>query len=124
MNRRAFLRLTVRGKERVLELSCERLYMRWVDARVGASGGGDATARADPSGSGALAEPSEAPWTGEPPLEVVVPTRVQLLAELDARLQGAHVLRVTGSEWLASDDFRREVESRIEAFRSRGGRVE
>lgn len=112
MNRRAFLRLTVRGKERALELSCERLYMRWVDARTGASGAGD------------LPEPFDTSWEGEPPLEVVVPSTGQLMAELDARLSTAHVLRVTGREWLASEDFRHEVESRIEAFRRRGGRVE
>ncbi|HUF75963.1 MAG TPA: hypothetical protein VMM35_06780 [Longimicrobiales bacterium] len=112
MNRRAFFRLTVRGKERILEISCERLYMRWIDARAGASGGGYP------------AEPAEAVWSGEPPLEVDVPTRARLMAELDARLANAHVLRVSGREWLAGDDFRQEVESRIEAFRGRGGRVE
>jgi hypothetical protein len=112
MDRRAFLRLTVRGEERTLELSCERLYMRWVDAQAG------------PGGDGDVAERLEMPWEGEPPLDVVVQTTAQLMAELDARLASADVLRVTGGEWLASVDFRREVEPRIEAFRRRGGRVE
>ena len=112
MDRRAFLRLTVRGRERTLDLSCERLYMRWVDAEAAAS-------RPD-----LPCEPAGAPWEGEPPLEVAVCSTGQLLEELEDRLASAHVLRVRGREWLASGDFRRAVESRIEAFRRRGGRVE
>ena len=114
MNRRDFLRLTVKGKERTLELSCERLYMQWVDAR---SGLGAKTSADD-------AERAAAVWGGEPPLDVIVPTPEQLFAELEERLAGVQVLRVTGREWLASGAFRREVESRMEAFRRRGGRVE
>lgn len=34
MTRRDFMTLRVDGAERVLELSCEQLYMRFVDARV------------------------------------------------------------------------------------------
>ncbi len=114
MNRREFLRLTVRGQERVLELSCERLYMQWVDAQAGL-------------GMGDLPDFDElfvSEWEGEPPLDVVTPSPEQLLAELDRRLSDAQVLRIMGKEWLTGDDFRREVESRIEAFRERGGRVE
>jgi hypothetical protein len=55
---------------------------------------------------------------------VTVPTPEQLFAELEQRLAGVQVLRVHGREWLASGDFRREVESSMEAFRRRGGRVE
>lgn len=110
MDRRAFLRLTVRGRERVLDLSCERLYMRWVDARAG--------------GAAPAAAPASTEWAGEPPLDVVVPTREELLAELERRLTDVQVLRVSGREWLAAGDFRRDVEARIEAFRRRGGRVE
>jgi hypothetical protein len=86
--------------------------MRWIDAQAGHAVDRSAV-RAGPM-----------TWDGEPPLDVVVPTTDQLMAELDARLASADVLRVSGREWLASDDFRREVESRIEAFRRRGGRVE
>jgi hypothetical protein len=111
LNRRDFLRLTVRGKERVLELSCEGLYMRYVDARAGV-------------GTGDVLDPYAVDWDGEPPLDIVVPTTGELFAELDRRLSGVQVLRVIGREWLSGDEFRREVESRIEAFRVRGGRVE
>lgn len=114
MNRRAFLRLTVKGRERVLELSCERLYMRYVDARAGV---GSADAREE------LLAYLPA-WEGEPPLAVASETSGELFEELERRLSGVEVLRVIGPEWLAGEDFRREVESRIEAFRRRGGRVE
>ena len=113
MNRRDFLRLG-KGKERTLELSCDRLYIRWVDARSGLG----ATASADD------VERDAALWGGEPSLDVTVPTPEQLFAELEQRLAGVQVLRVHGREWLASGDFRREVESSMEAFRRRGGRVE
>jgi hypothetical protein len=113
MNRRDFLRLTARGRERILEMSCERLYMRWVDARSGLA----ETGVTDEEGDAEV-------WGSEPPLDVTAPTPGQLFAELERRLAGVQVLRVSGREWLAGADFRREVESRIEAFRRRGGRVE
>jgi hypothetical protein len=113
MNRREFLRLRVSGRERILELSCEPLYMRWVDARSGLG----STGVTDAEGPAHM-------WGGEPPLDVTVPTPEQLFAELERRLAGVDVLRVKGREWLVPGDFRREVESRIEAFRRRGGRVE
>jgi hypothetical protein len=110
MNRRDFLKLRARGDERVLELSCERLYMRYVDALASTDLGG-----ATEAGAG---------WSGEPPTAIAVPTTVELFADLERRLTDADVLRVLGREWLAGGDFRREVEARIEAFRRQGGRVE
>jgi len=121
MNRREFLRLTVRGRERVLELSCERLYVRWIDAQAGAAFGDDL---ADMEGMEDEVALFDATWDGEPPLDVIVPTTDELFDELERRLRSVQVLRVTGREWLAGEDFGREVESRIEAFRRRGGRVE
>lgn len=112
MNRREFLRLSARGGERELELSCERLYVRWIDTRAG---GASVVDGADAPGGA---------WDGEPPLDVVVPSAEELLGELETGLRSVQVLRVTGREWLAGADFGREVESRIEAFRQRGGRVE
>ena len=132
MNRRAFLRLTVRGRERVLDLSCERLYVRWVDARAGAADTGatewDAAdtgaAGAHPKGDASVSPHGMPAWEGEPLLDVAVPSADELLLELERQLSVVQVLRVSGREWLASEDFRREVDARIEAFRRRGGRVE
>lgn len=142
MDRRAFLRLAMRGQARVLDLSCERFYLRWVDARPFAAEPGrtpgrgraragalaEAGARAESGAradAGVAAAARVAPeGEGEPPLDVVAPTRAELLAELERSLAGVQVVRVGGREWLASGDFRREVEARLEAFRRRGGRVE
>ncbi|HET9947674.1 MAG TPA: hypothetical protein VFQ22_01995 [Longimicrobiales bacterium] len=115
MNRREFLRLVRRGRERVLELSCERLYTRFVDAQAAA--GMEQVA-------GELPAAAWEEGTGEPPLDVRVPSPEELLAELERGLAQADVLRVRGREWLAVEDFRRALEPRLEAFRRRGGRVE
>ena len=113
MNRRDFLRLSTTGRQRVLELSCERLYVRYVDAQ---------------SGAGRREEPGDVDaaqsWDGEPPTEIETPTAGELFAELDRELSNADVLRVLDRDWLAGSEFRREVEARVEAFSRRGGRVE
>ena len=111
MNRRDFLLLKTRGQERVLELSCERLYMRYTDAKSGAL-----------RASGGSGGPES--WEGEPPREMVSPTTDDLLRELDEELASADVLHVLDRDWLVAGAFRGPVEARIDAFRRRGGRVE
>jgi hypothetical protein len=111
MNRRDFLLLKTCGQERVLELSCERLYMRYTDAKSGAL-----------RASGGSGDPES--WEGEPPLEMVTPTTDDLLRELDEELASADVLHVLDRDWLVAGAFRGPVEARIDAFRRRGGRVE
>ena len=114
MNRRDFLMLTTRGRKRVLELSCERLYMRYSDARSGAG-------RREESGE-VDADPRS--WEGEPPSEIETPTTDELFQVLERELSSADVLRMLDRDWLTDEAFRREVEARVDAFRRRGGRVE
>ncbi len=114
MNRRDFLTLGTRGEERILELSCERLYMRYADAQS------DVGRREEPADVGAGSHS----WEGEPPMEIVTPTTSELFDELDRQLADADVLRVLQHEWLAGQEFGREIEARVETFRHRGGRVE
>jgi hypothetical protein len=114
MGRRDFFLLKTKGRLRVLELSCERLYMRWADARSGAGAAGMDDGDVDDLQS----------WDGEPPTEIVTMTSDDLLEELDRELARADVLHVLGPDWLSDSEFRRDVESRVEAFRARGGRVE
>jgi len=114
MNRRDFLMLKRRGKERVLELSCERLYMRYTDAKS------DALRRSQPSE--VFGDPQR--WDGEPPTEIVTQETSELFDELERELASADVLHVLDRDWLVGDAFRREVETRFDAFRRRGGRVE
>ncbi|MBM4185169.1 MAG: BON domain-containing protein [Gemmatimonadetes bacterium] len=112
LDRRAFLRLATKGRERVLEVACERLYVRWVDAPAQAT----PLVVAEAMG-GWMEEP------GEPPTHVALQTRGELLAQLDATLAGAQALRLVEPEWLADAELRREVEARVAAFRRRGGRL-
>jgi hypothetical protein len=108
MNRRDFLRMWVKDDEHVLELSCERLYMRYVDAE--SSAGGEATVASS--------------WDGEPPTEIVTQSIDELFAELDRRLAAADTMRLLGTEWLRDPGFRVRVDRSVETFRVRGGHVE
>jgi hypothetical protein len=110
MNRRDFLRLRARGGERVLELSCEQLYMRYVESgtRVMAAAGDSEI---------------EMAWSGEPPTAIAVPTTTELFAEMERRLRDVDVLVVRGRDWLVGD-FAREVDVRMRSFVAAGGRVE
>ncbi len=110
MDRRGFLLLGLRGRQRVLELACDRLYVRYVDAR---SAIGTAPQDADSSH-----------WSGEPPTRIETESVEDLFGQLERSLARADVLRVQGPEWLDAGDLRPNVEARIEAFRRRGGRVE
>ncbi len=114
MNRRDFLSLSTRDSKRIVELSCERLYMRYVDARSGIG-------RLDDSQAADTNPPS---WEGEPPTEIETPTTSELFEALEQELADADVLQVRDSDWLTSEEFGQQVEARVEAFRRRGGRVE
>jgi len=109
MDRRAFLSLGRRGRQRVLELSCERLYVRWVDAMAHA---------ARPSVHELF------PETGEPPTQVAGERTDDLLEELERKLADAEVVRVIEERWLDDMALMSGVKRRIEAFERRGGRVE
>jgi hypothetical protein len=114
MNRRDFLSLSTSDSKRILELSCERLYMRYVDANAG------------------IGRPAQSPtvdinpraWEGEPPNEMETPTAMELFDTLERELAAADVLRVRDADWLSSEAFGQEVEARVQAFRRRGGKVE
>jgi hypothetical protein len=111
VSRRDFLKLRVSEGRRILELSCESLYMRYEDARSGA-------ARRQVSNHEDSMRSEEA-CTG-----FDTPKPDELFAELERQLAEANELRVLGHEWLDGGAFGREVRAHIEAFRRRGGRVE
>lgn len=110
VSRRDFLRLRVAEGRRVLELSCESLYMRYQDARSEA-GRRQVSNHDDLTGAGDAA-------TG-----FAAPTPEALFAELERQLAAADELRVLEHDWLDGGAFGREVGARVEAFRARGGRV-
>jgi hypothetical protein len=110
VNRRDFLLLRTDHRQQIVELSCERLYMRCLDARA-AAGGAEA-----PAGDDA--------WQGEPPAQLAMPTEQELLDDLSRALAAADVVRVREPEWLSAEGFGDEVERVLAAVRGRGGRVE
>ena len=112
MKRRDFLLFRTEEKDRVVELSCERLYMRYSDAQAMAGQRGEQL--------GAVDEP----WDGEPPTVIDERTAEELFQDLDRDLRGADVLRVLDRSWLASGEFRHKFEGLLASFRARGGRVE
>ncbi len=112
MNRRDFLLFRTGEKDNVVELSCERLYMRYVEAQAIAGQRGDEL--------GAVGEL----WDGEPPTVIEERTPEELFQDLDRDLRDADVLRVLDSSWLVGGEFRDKFEALLASFRARGGRVE
>lgn len=116
MNRRDFLLLRTKGKKRIAELSCERLYMRYLDAQT------SVTRRGERPSADELV-----PWSwygGEPPTVFREPTSEELFRDLERELSDADLVQVLDSEWLVSGEFQHEVEALLASFRARGGRVE
>lgn len=110
LSRRDFLRLHVSKGKRVLELSCERLYMRYADACSDA-------ARRQVSNHDDFVRGS-GPSTG-----FGLPTPTDLFDELERQLAEADELCVLEPDWLNGGSFGREVGERVDTFEQRGGRV-
>jgi hypothetical protein len=108
VNRRDLLLLRVDAGTKVFELECERLYMRYLDARR----------------PGAPAAPRDDFELGEPEPHLAVESPRELFDGLRRDLDGADVLRVVGPQWLADAELRREVDALVAVLRARGGRVE
>ena len=109
LNRRDFLRLRTQGRQREVELSCERLYMRYTDAvRKAATGGAE----------------SADPWIGgEPPARLDRPSLDEFFAGLRHDTRHASLIRVHGSEWLPPGRLRDEVYAMLDECRAGGGMV-
>ena len=105
MNRRDFLLFRTAGTRRIVELSCERLYMRCLDAQL-------------PNA------PGDEPWLGEPPRVVSGRTVDELFQGLERDLEAVDVLRVVDTRWLASEELRQRLQATLDRFRARGGQVE
>lgn len=112
MHRRDFLLLRTTPRRREFELSCERLYMRCLDAQL------------TPPPTDESADPMEASlWGGEPPAKFTGYSREQLFDDLDRELREVEVLKVVNSHWLVGD-LRQDFERLMDGFRARGGRIQ
>jgi hypothetical protein len=107
MNRRDFLLFRTEGATKTVELSCERLYMRYVDARRAP----------EPDAADSIVD-------GEPPARFERRSVQQLFDDIANDVREADVLRITQTAWLSEEGFRREVTALVDVVRTRGGRVE
>jgi hypothetical protein len=114
MNRRDFLTLRTKDQQRVVELSCERLYMLYADANAGI-------------GRWKVSEAigkNQYAWGGEPPVQINSQTVSELLDTLNQELASADILVLLEKQWLDSEEFGSAVEACIQAFCNRGGILE
>jgi hypothetical protein len=112
MNRRDFLLLRRVPSSRIVELSCQQLYMRYLDSQVT----GD---RRDVD-----ADTTPDPWGGEPQPVFEERTFADVLRSIEDGLRDADIVRLNESAWLACEDVRQGLDGVLEKFRARGGRVE
>jgi len=112
MNRREFLFFRTAGREQVVELSCESLYMQYLDVQL------TWRLREDPIPS------EDQAWGGEPSAMFEARSAEQLFGEIERDLSRADVLRILEPQWLATEPLGRHVETLIASFRARGGKVE
>jgi hypothetical protein len=104
MNRRDFLLLRRESRGRVAELSCERLYMRFLDLRLQGADAADCAAEGDAERAPVFAARS---------------TR-ELFAGLEQDLAGVDVLRLIDRAWLERADFREALEPVLRAVAAHG----
>lgn len=109
INRRDFLSLHTGRPGRTLELSCERLYMRCLDADI--------------ESDGHEAHEHDV-WMGEPAPVRDRRTPADVFERLGRELEDADTLRVFDRDWMAGGDLNERFEAVLASFRARGGRVE
>ena len=114
MKRRDFLLFKTEGSEQVVELSCEKLFMHFEDARSEVNKGMEE--------AGTFAEADW--WSGEPPLLIDNLDPDEYFRSIEAELILADVVQVLDPEWLVRGDFQIRVETLLAAIRARGKRVQ
>jgi hypothetical protein len=111
MNRRDFLFLRRTPRGRVLELSCQALYMRALNSEA-------------VGGQGESSVYDHEPWMGEPPTDFEKSASDDWLRQIEMQLKDVDVLTLLDDEWLKATPINDQIEPVIAAFRARGGRVE
>ena len=108
VHRRDFLLLRHPSAPRMVQISCERLHMAYLDLQ-------SASASAPGSDGFSFAEPP-----------AVVPARTldEWFGDLERDLAGVEVIQLLGAEWLHPDALRRQVDELLRRLSQRGVRVE
>ncbi|MSR11621.1 MAG: hypothetical protein EXR84_07470 [Gammaproteobacteria bacterium] len=113
MNRRDFLLFRTDGPDRVVDLSCQKLFVHYLDLNSG-------FAQGIPE-SGMLENADW--WAGEPPLAISTTAPEEFFRSVQKEILKADQLRIVDMEWMAQGDFRIRVETLIAAFRAAGGEI-
>ncbi len=113
MKRRDFLRFRSSGGQRIVYLSCQRLYMNLCDVRTGR----EAAVAAMDAGT------EDEWWTGEPPAVVESGSVEQLWNDVAAEIEAADVLVLEAREWLQGNELSARLEQLLSTYRETGGEV-
>ncbi len=112
VRRRDVLLLRTGETSRCMELSCQALYMQYVDLER--THGAEAPDQAS----------YEEPWLGEPPAVTVPRTLRALFDTLARELEDVDLLRVLDCTWIVDETLTRELKQLVSTVVTRGGRVE
>jgi hypothetical protein len=112
MNRRDFLLLCSEGKERILEISCQKLYVHCLNARA---------RQGAPETSGHLQGTEW--WIGESSAAMGGAALDDIFLELQEHLRDVDKLLLRDAEWLLDEALKRRVQTLLKAFEERGGEV-
>jgi hypothetical protein len=107
ISRRDFLRFRPTERGKLLEVSCQALFMRASDAAI------------EPEAS-----VDWEPWMGEPPTAIRRRSADDLIASFENDLRDAQILRLLEPEWLDNMAGSERIHAAISDFRLRGGIVE
>jgi hypothetical protein len=109
LNRRDFLTFKVERRQRVAELSCERLYMLLLDVQL----------------TGESHDSTDISWnSGEPPAVYRRRSPDDLFEQIRRDLTGIDVLRIIHREWLNDESLAPRLQHVVTDFQAHGGRVD
>lgn len=114
MNRRNFIFLTKNSNRQVVELSCETLYMHYMDILTANSIRESTTSamRGDEWLSGEFPE-SQTTYGIE-----------DYFSDLQSQLSGYKKLRLLDSNWIIAGHFKDKIDALLHAYRELGGELE
>jgi len=110
MKRRDFLRFRSDGGQRIVVLSCQRLYMCYNDCRHM-----DSNEEIPLDGSDW--------WSGEPPMAVESVSPQQLFADIAAEIATADVLVLDERDWMSDREFADHMNRLLTDWRAQGGEL-
>ena len=113
MNRRDFLLFRTEDSARIVDLSCQKLFVHYLDLCSGFAQG---------TPEAGMLENSDW-WAGEPPLEIATTVPEELFRKVQSDILDADKLRIVDMEWMAQGEFRIRVETLIATFRAAGGEI-